>query len=300
MRLNYIINNDPSHRVVININPATKSAQLQYIRTETIVQQRSMSVAEVIELEPTKNPQVQVAKRGYLWDLHVYKTDVKGNELRRTLSIATPVEIVSTQLEMVNDGVTDITLKDYITQPLDVYSSKLTLVENTFDKSDGLTGTSGNAATTPVVTPDGYLELGHNAEVHVPMSASVDMSTTGFAFVLGIIGLGANDVSGDYQLGIRFGSAGSNLLKFDANKGVLFSAGSIAEKVILPATAWGSRIDLMIEVGDNVAKLWVNGNSATLSDFQFTEIMDHIVLTAMCNDDETSRVDYVLVQKMKG
>ncbi|MNP02378.1 hypothetical protein D3C76_942290 [compost metagenome] len=201
---------------------------------------------------------------------------------------------------MINDGTTDITLKDYITQPLDIYSSRLTLVEKTFDTIDGLIGQSGNTSTTPVVTPDGLLELGNNANIQIPLGSNIDLNTTGFTLVMTIPGLGPNDVSGDYQLGIKLGSGGTNWIKFDTNKGVLFSTGLAAETAVLPTTAWASRIDLLLEYSGGVARLFVNGVFVPLTAFRTTEMVDSIILTSKCNDDKTTRVDYLLVQKLKG
>lgn len=299
MKLKYIINNDASHYVMVDINPVTKNASIRYFKNNSLQQERTMSIAEVIDMEPTKNPQVQVAKFGYIWDLHVFKTDINGLETRRTISLTTPVEVVSTKLEMINDSSTDVTLKDYVTHPLDIYSSRLTALEHTFSTTDGLSGTSGNTSTTPVVTPDGYLELGNASSITATLGSGIDMNTESFSLVMDVIGLGANDITMDYQLELKIGSAGSNAIRFDVNKGVMFVVGA-SETMVLPANVWADRINLLLEVKGGTAKLYVNGSSANLPDFVTTELFDAVVLSAMCNDTETTRVNYLLVQRMKG
>jgi len=299
MKLKYIINDDASHYVMVEINPATKNASIRYFRNNNLQQERTMSIADVIDTEPTKNPQVQVAKFGHIWDLHVFKIDINGLETRRTVSLTTPVEVVSTKLEMINDSATDVTLKDYITHPLDVYASRLTALEHTFSNTTGLTGTSGNTSTAPVVTPEGYLELGNLSSVTATLGSAIDMNNENFALVLDVISLGLNDITTEYQLEVKLGSAGSNAIRFDVNKGVLFVVGG-NENAVLPANVWVDRINMLLEVKNGVAKLYVNGSSADLPGFIAAETLDAIVLSSMCNDTETTRVNYLLVQRMRG
>jgi hypothetical protein len=299
MKLKYIINDDARHYVMVEINPATKNASIRYFRNNNLQQERTMSIADVIDTEPTKNPQVQVAKFGHIWDLHVFKIDINGLETRRTVSLTTPVEVVSTKLEMINDSATDVTLKDYITHPLDVYASRLTALEHTFSNTTGLTGTSGNTSTAPVVTPNGYLELGNLSSVAATLGSAIDMNNENFALVLDVISLGLNDITTEYQLEVKLGSAGSNAIRFDVNKGVLFVVGG-NENAVLPANVWVDRINMLLEVKNGVAKLYVNGSSADLPGFIAAETLDAIVLSSMCNDTETTRVNYLLVQRMRG
>jgi hypothetical protein len=175
----------------------------------------------------------------------------------------------------------------------------LTLSEKTFSTTDGLIGVSGNTSTVPVVTPDGLLELGRNANIVIPLASPIDMTVEGFSMVLSVSSLGVNTTLGDYQLGIKLGASGKNVIKFDVNKGVLFT-GSGPEVTVFPPTAWASKIDLLLEYADGVPRLFVNGSVVNLSSFVGTDNVDSITLTSMCDDNKTTRVDYFLAQKLKG
>lgn len=300
MKLRYILNDDVTHYIEANIDLVQKQATFRYVKDGTIRQERSISIAEIIDLEKTKHPKIQIAKRGYLWDLHIFKTDINGNEIRRTMSIVTPVVVVATKGQFINDTDKDVTMKDYVTHPLEVYSSRLTLVQKEFDTIDGLIGQSGNTSTTPVVTPDGLLELGNSAVIQIPIASDIDLSSTGFTLVLAAPELGNNDVTNDYQLGIKFGTNGSNMIKFDKGKGVLFTTASVPETIIAPASVWENEVSLLLTYSGTEATLLINGTSVPLGDFKKDEIVDSLILTSMCNDDKTTRIDYLLMQKLKG
>jgi len=300
VKLRYEINDDASHYLEANIDLPSKQASFVYVNGGKTVLSTSTGIADVLDMEKTKSPQVQIAKRGYIWDLHIYKVDINANEIRKTISIVTPVVVVSTKARFINDTTKDVTMKDYVTHPLDVYSSRLTLVEKTFADIDGLIGQSGNTSTTPVVTPDGMLELGNKSVIQIPIASDVDLSSTGFTLVLDVTELGNNDVSNDYQLGIKFGASGSNMLKFDSGKGITLSTASMPDTIVAPPTVWGSNLDIMLSYTGTEATLHVNGTSVPLGNFKKDEIVDSLILTSMCNDDKTTRVNYLLMQKLKG
>ncbi len=297
MKLKYIIGNDVNHHVLVDLNAVTKIAVLKYVKSGITQLTRTESFAAVMDVEPATNPQVRIAKRGFIWDVHLFKVNSNGDETRVTAGLTLPEDLAATSLEVLNDGTTDLTMKDYITHGLTVYTSVLTVAERFFDTADGLTGVSGNGSTVPVVN-GGFLELGNEADVHVSLPAPINLSDTSFSVTVTIKSFGANDVTANDAIIIGLGASGDHRLHIRKDEGIRYVSGDTD----VPLVPWEfvtepMTLSLIIE---ETARLFVN--NATIVDlpsFVKTGSIDAIVLRSLCDETQTSKIDYLLVQKMK-
>lgn len=289
MKLKYLINNDPNHYVQFQLDIANKLLSGKYVRNNTTEVENTVSVEDVLAIEPSFNPFIQVAKKGLIWDFHLIKRNAQGQEFRKSLGLMTTTDLTPTKLEAYNDSTNDITFVDYLTHDLDVYNSSLSIATYDFTTLKGITGQSSISDTTPLITADHQLKLGYQANISLELlgEAAVNVNKIPFQLSLRIDSLGNNDASGQDPFEIQLGD---NRLRFSTIDGVVLESttGSSSE-VILDTTALASLtypLPMRLVVKPSGVSITIGDQSYTLSTYDKTSSIDKIRLFSFCNGGE--------------
>lgn len=292
MKIQYMLNDDESSYVQVIIDQIAKTASITLVELGLEIQSNSISIAAVLETEPSINPQVHIAKKGRVWDFHIWKVDAHGEETRNTVGMLTENELEAKRVKFINEDPTDLTLKDYATQPLDVYHSVLSVNEYTFDSLNGITGQSGNGRTN-VVLSNGRMELGFQSEVFIPMLSGSTMNLADFPFTLFIeldsIGTNVNTDMENFNFRL-----GNNIFSFDNNDGVTFTNGALSE-VLFGADTFnqGTKVTIALHVGDTV-ELFVNGKRVAVNGFNRGQAINLLVMKSYADVDSFPLVNYII------
>ena len=292
MKIRYLIDGSSSDYVEIHIDQVSKKAEISLVEADLVVQHNETPIGEVLSREPSINPQVHIAKKGRIWDVHVWKIDSYGQEYRNTLGMLTEKDLNATDIVFINDDATDITMKNYTTQPLEVYNSVLTVNHYKFNEVGILTGTSGNGRSEVVVN-NGKLELGFGSQVFVPMMTGDGMNLSDFPFSLYIELAQVGDNSNTKSPSFVF-KLGSNVFTFDYHAGVKFSNGTVEEYLLAPSTFnGGGAVTIALHVGHETV-LSVNGNRVPLPNFIKNEVVNSMELSSFCNTDTATLVEHII------
>lgn len=286
MKIRYIIENTIDHYVEYHINLIAKTLSNIYVKNGVVQTGNSISIAEVLAVEPTLHPRVEIAKRNQIWDFHFFKVDGYGIETRKTLGLHLAEDVGSTKVVLLNDTTEDVVLKNYTTHELDVYNSSLVLSD--FDFSDLLrvSGHSGNGATNAELTAEGELKLGWDADLSLQLSdEGIPLTEQPLAFYLHIKEFGPNGASTYPQIEWTIGS---NLLTFDLTAGVTFNGVAVSGVPVLHQD-----LHLKLELDKTTAHLFIDGQKSELSGFDLMTPISVVGFRGGCDNGA-----YSLISKM--
>lgn len=302
MKLKYIINDDTAHYVQFSLDEAAQTITGMYVKDGVIEMSKTVGVSDILAVEPTKNPDVQIAKKGRVWDFHLIKYDAYGQQYRRSVGVLTSDDLVSTKLEMNNDTANNYTLKNYITHYLDVYNSSLGIADFPFDRLDGVTGVSSAAIPSLELTPDGQLKIGNGADVSLELlgEASLNASDLPFMMVVKIDSLAANDVSAQHQFEFQLGD---NRFKVDTITGItLESPLSLNPELIVTPELLSTIAQpfvIRLHVDGTTARIFINDQMYILTNYHHATLIDRIRLYGFCNAGEYSLIDHVYMHALE-
>jgi hypothetical protein len=264
MKLKYLINDDPTHYVQFSLDLATKTIKAEYIRFGDVAFSNTADASSVLNIEPSINPQVEIAKKDKAWDFHLFKTDAYGVEHRKSVGLLTGDTLTPTKVDMSNESANTIALKNYITHRLDVYNSSLAIAHYPFDTLDGVAGNTSVTEDHPMLTPSGQLEMGYNSAITLDLinkqTLAANGNTVPYNLVLKVDKLGANDISGLHQLEMQLGD---NVFKFDDERGLSMENPKLANpEIVTPLLNVPFTFRLVVVKG--VATLYVNNTRFAL------------------------------------
>lgn len=302
MQLKYTINNDVNHFVLFDLDVASQLLSAMYLKQGVIEVENEISVADILSIEPSLNPRVQVAKKDNVWDLHLIKYDSTGRQFRRSIGVLTAENVQATNVEITNDSNTGVTLKDYVTHKLDVYDSSLAIASFPFTQLNGVTGTSSVSDPTPQLTGQGQLKMGFQSDISLELfgESAISVNDLPFMLALSIDSLAPNDVSGAHQLEMNIGG---NLLRFNTLEGLTLKSDLATEpQVIMSAAelnAFPFPMNCRLIVKPSGVTFNVGSQVIPLTQYHITNPIDRIQLLGFCNGGQYSLINSVYMHALE-
>lgn len=283
MKIRYLLNDDQNHYVEYDLDLSAKTLSNKYVKAGVIQTGNSISVAEILNMEPTIHPKIEIAKKGFFWDFHLFKKDAYGKEFRKTLGLFVIDRAQPSKVEFINDGTDDVTLKNYTTHDLEVYSSPLVIRSFDFTDIEGLNGTSGNAETAPVITANDELTLGWDSDVALRLAAGdIQLNEKPMLMYFTIPSFGPNDASNMPQIEWIIGN---NTIIFDTSSGVSFNGNQIFSSSQISAG-----VKVILEINGTSAFLVLNDTKMPLNQFDLSAPIQSVQFKGHCNNNEFSTI----------
>ncbi len=298
MKKRYMIDNDTNHYVEFHVDLETKKMSASYQKDNMTIINHEVDATAVFQANLSANPYVQIAKKGRVWDFHLFNFDAFGKEVRRSVGLLLSENVRPTDIEFKNEGEKDYTLIDYITHPLDVYNSALKLAHFHFDDIEGLSGTSGSHTTSPVITGNGQLTLGNQAEIELNIAGEgeIDLSEVPMIISMKIEEFSNNDVSNQSQVSLQIGD---NLFHFSTTDGLTYASLNDSTVLdILPADEMTDGFVFHLELKRTVAHLIVDQKRFLIDNFHWSKI-NEVILYGNGNHGELTLIDHVLIQGLE-
>lgn len=293
MKIKYIIDDDTRHYVEYTIDTSLKLVSYQYIKNNVVQTNRTMNIASVLDVEPEKNPFVQLAKKGLIWDFHIFKFDAYGKEHRKSIGLHLNEDVKPTKVEFYNDKNKTITLKDYNTHRLDVYNSPLMIQDFNFQDMTRVKGHSGMGTSKPEITLNHQLKLGYDADIQLELlgASGLSLLNTPSVFYCHIESFAYNDRSLQPQLELQIGT---NILTFDTSKGVFYR-----NNHILPPSYVKDGMKFRIEVNGTQVFLFIDDQKVQLNNFDVATTFNKIVLKSFGNNSEYTLINHFRIYALE-
>lgn len=290
MKIKYLIEGNETHYVQFTLNPRTKRASSEYVKDGLSMSGRSVDIASILDLEPTKNPQVHLMKKGKVWDLHLFKHDAYGKEVRKSIGIVLPRSVTPTKVLLINDDDITHTLVNYITHPLEVYRSPLRMAYFDFTDIERITGISHEDGTSPELTGSDQLKVGHHAHLDLNIGGAgvIDMSAVPTVFLFKVDKLGANISLNELEM--QIGTTHISISSVDGIKVdsiLIFAGHEITAEFVL-----------RIETGYGQTVMYLNDMKKDIT-FNTSIPIDTITLFGGSAVDSFTLIDEVLVQALE-
>jgi hypothetical protein len=293
MKLTYLIDDNISHYIEFRLDEGLGELTGTYVKDGMSIFHNSVDAYDVLSMNPERNPEIQIAKKGYVWDFHIMKTDDFGVVHRKSLGLLVGEDLHASRVKLKNDTSESRTLKNYITHYLAVYDSPLTIAYYPFESMTGVTGVSSSAIGVIEYT-DGQLKIGYEANVSLELlgEASVNANELPFELLMKITRLGANDVTSQHPIEFQLGD---NRFKIDPAKGItLESPVSLDAQVILAADKLPvAPFTIKLAIDGVEAVCYIAGQRIVLTNYNHDTLIDRIRLYGFGNTDDYSLVDFV-------
>lgn len=168
MNIKYLFNSDTDYMNFF-IDTDKKTVTGKYVRANFVMVEKTIDVSPILSIVSASLPQVELAKRGNVWDFHLSVKDPFGESFRKTLSILADDSFHPTEVEFNNPSTTDRILKDLISYPLSVYNSPVQVIGRRFDVLDYVSGKSSATSLSPVLKNAGLL-IGAEASLYITLA----------------------------------------------------------------------------------------------------------------------------------
>lgn len=292
MKIRYLIDGNETHYVEYTLDPKKKTASNAYVKDGTTQTGQTINIAMILDLEPTKNPQVELMKKGKVWDLHLIKINAYGKEVRKSLSIVLQKDVTPTKIVFVNDDTATHTLVNYITHPLEVYRSPLRVAYFDFTDIERITGISDESVTSPLLTPADQLKVGWNANLRLNVAGAgvVDLSSVPTVITFKIDRLGSNIAGLQPQLKFIIGS---NVITIGSGLGI-----EVNGPLEFTSAQVSSAMEIRLEITSTKTTMYVNDVQKVVT-FNVASPVDEIHIIGRCDNGQYSLIDEVLVQALE-
>lgn len=292
MKIRYLLEDSEVDYVEYKLDKPNKRLSNEYVREGVSVTSHSVDISSVLDLEPTKNPQVQLVKKDDVWDFHIFKINAYGKEVRKSLSLSVSKDLKATKIVFINDDAFNHTLTNYITHPVEVYRSPLRIAFLDFSDIKRVTGKSHAAAVSPEITPGAQLMVGAGANMNANIGGAgvVRLNGIPLAISIKVDHLAANDTTGLAQLEINIGA---NKIEVNTDTGVKYNGAPIFAK-----DSVGNRADIRLEINQTSAMLHYNELKASIP-FNTATAVGEINIAGFCNEGEFTLIDSILVQSLE-
>lgn len=292
MKIRYLLEDSEVDYVEYKLDKPNKRLSNEYVRNGVSVTSHSVSIASVLDLEPTKNPQVQLIKKDDVWDFHIFKIDAHGKEVRKSIGLSLSKNLKATKIVFINDDKVNHTLTNYVTHPVEVYRSPLRIAFLDFSDIKKVSGKSSAAALSPEITKGSQLMVGSEANLNVNIGGAgvIRLDGVPLAISIKVDHIASNKETGLAQLVINIGT---NKIEVNTASGVKYNGAPIFAKDVV-----GDRADIRLEIHPTSTSLYYNDLKSSIP-FVTSSGVSEINIAGFCNGGEYSLIDSILVQSLE-
>lgn len=292
MKIKYLLDGLETDYVQYTLDRAFQTISNEYVKGDVVIKGKTIDISSVLNLEPSVNPEVQLMKKGNVWDLHIFKYNSFMQEIRKSISLVLPEDRVPTKVIFINNDTETHTLTNYVSHPLEVYRSPLRVAFFDFSDIQRIVGQTDSFTLSPEITASNQLKVGFEADLSLNIGGAgvVDLNTVPMVVSLKVDSIGSNVSSGRPQLELNLAN---NKIVFDTVNGVLFNGFPV-----LGASVIGTEMTIQIEIKQNATQLFVNDKKATIA-FDTTNGISVINIKGYCDSGEFTLIDELLVQAIE-